>query len=89
MGEKILLSRKDAAEAIGVSLRSVDYLICQGHLATKAVGRRRMILRASIEKFCRSDRPVSISAEPLSRELAGNGAGPDRRPNLDSNGERV
>ena len=68
MSEKLLLSRKDATEMVGLSLRSLDYLCAKGDLVTKKVGRRRMILRASLEKFCKSDRSVAITASPARAE---------------------
>ena len=61
----LLVSRQCAAELIGLSLRSVDYLLArgeaQGGLTAKKVGRRTLITRASLEKFCRSDRSVPIT----------------------------
>jgi len=54
MSEKILLSRRDAAEALSISVRKVDYLIAQGALAAVKVGKRTLINRAALEKFARN-----------------------------------
>ena len=61
LSEKLLLSRKDVAEITGLSVRSVDYLLSRAELSAKKVGRRTLITRASLEKFCRSDRAVEIT----------------------------
>ena len=52
--EKLLESRQDTASALGISLRMVDYLITQGKLPARKVGRRTLIPRAAIERFARS-----------------------------------
>jgi excisionase family DNA binding protein len=59
--QAILVSRRDAALLLGLSLRSIDYLLVRGQLAAKKVGRRTLITRASLERFCRSDRTVGIT----------------------------
>ena len=64
----MLVSRKDAVGVTGLSLRSIDYLISNGELEVKKVGRRTMILRASLEKFCKSDRSVPITERPAERQ---------------------
>ncbi len=61
--EPIWVSRKEAARLLGnLSVRSIDYLLARGELAAKKVGRRTLITRASLERFCRSDRAVGITA---------------------------
>lgn len=52
--EPILVSRKDAAALLGLSLRSIDNLLANGQLAARKVGRRTLILRAALERFARS-----------------------------------
>jgi excisionase family DNA binding protein len=51
MSEAILVAKSDAAELLGVSLRTVDYLISRGELAAKRIGRRVLIPRAELERF--------------------------------------
>jgi excisionase family DNA binding protein len=54
--EKLLVTRHEAAAAaLGLSLRGVDYLLAQGKLATRKIGRRRLIPRTELERFARSD----------------------------------
>jgi excisionase family DNA binding protein len=51
MQEQILLSRRDAAMALGVSLRTIDYLISRGELRARPIGRRKMVARVELERF--------------------------------------
>lgn len=55
--EQILVTRKEAARLISVSLRSLDYLILLGDLPTRRVGRRVLISRRALEQFARRDHP--------------------------------
>jgi len=38
--EKLLYSREDAAAALSISIRSVDYLIAEGKVTTRRIGRK-------------------------------------------------
>ena len=53
MTEKILFSRKNAAAAMDISLRTVDYLISSGKLKTIKIGRRTLVKQKSIEMLAR------------------------------------
>ena len=53
--DRLLVSRKNAALALGVSVRTVDYLIEQKELESRRIGRRRLVPRASLERFARMD----------------------------------
>lgn len=54
MADQILLSRRDAAIALGVSLRTLDYLISRGELRARPIGRRKMVARIELERFART-----------------------------------
>jgi len=41
--EKLLYSREDAAAALSISIRSVDYLIAEGKMTTRRIGRKILI----------------------------------------------
>jgi len=56
--EKILLTKRDVAFALSVSLRTVDNLMAAGELVTRRVGRRRLIPRSALEQFARRDHPT-------------------------------
>jgi hypothetical protein len=54
---KLLYSRKDAAFALSVSVRSLDYLIANKQLATKKIGKKVMVSHGELVRFARSDHP--------------------------------
>ena len=49
--EPLLLGRKEAAAALGICLRMLDYKIAQGEVAVRRIGRRVLIPRMELEKF--------------------------------------
>ena len=51
---KLQLSRKEAAESIGVSLRTLDRLIAFKEISVRRIGRRVLIHRETIEHFAKS-----------------------------------
>jgi len=55
---KLLYSKKEAADALGVSLRSVDNLIGRKELAVRRVGRRVLIPTKEVARFTRHDHPT-------------------------------
>ena len=56
MNKKLLCSRQDAASALSVCLRTVDYLISSGKLKTIKIGRRTLVKQNSIEMLARDPR---------------------------------
>ncbi len=56
--ETLAFSRREAADTLRISLRSLDYLLSQGKLRGRRIGRRIVIPRAEIEKLLRQDTPV-------------------------------
>ena len=57
--DKLLVSKKEAAAALGVSLRTVENLIAGKHLEARRIGRRRLVQRVSLEKLARRDVPTA------------------------------
>ena len=53
--EKLLYSREDAAAALSISVRSVDYLIAEGKGTTRRIGRKILIPAGGIKRFARAD----------------------------------
>ena len=51
MIEKFLYSRKEAAYALGISVRSLDYLIAGKQLDTRRIGKKVLVTRASLAVF--------------------------------------
>ena len=58
--EKLLYSREDAAAALSISIRSVDYLIAEGKVTTRRIGRKILIPAGDIKRFARADHPERI-----------------------------
>lgn len=52
--DKLLLSRAEAAALLNLSTRSVDYLIAQGKLSSKKLGKRRLVPREAVERLAKS-----------------------------------
>jgi hypothetical protein len=65
--EKLLYSRQDAAVALSVSLRSIDYLISDGKLTTRRIGRKTLIPVTDIRRFARGDHPEGIRMDARRR----------------------
>jgi excisionase family DNA binding protein len=65
--EKLLYSRRDTAEALSLSIRSIDYLITTGRLTAWRVGGKILIPASAVRRFAREDHPDSArSGSPLS-----------------------
>ena len=62
--EQILVSRQDAAKALSVSVRSVDYMIARGELPARKLGKRTLIPRAALERFARSPETAKGAERP-------------------------
>src|ERR1035438_8154035 len=60
--EKLLYSRRDTAEALCLSIRSVDYLITTGRLSTRRIGGKILIPASAVRRFAREDHPESVRA---------------------------
>ncbi len=48
---KLLVSKRDAAIALGVSIRTVENLIARKHLPKRKLGRRTLIPFSALERF--------------------------------------
>ena len=55
LDQKLLVSRKVAAEMLTISIRKVDYMIADGRLLTRRIDNRVLIPIEEIRKFARSD----------------------------------
>jgi len=58
--EKLLYSRRDTAEALSLSIRSIDYLITTGRLTARRVGCKILIPASAVRRFAREDHPDSV-----------------------------
>ena len=60
--EKFLFSRKEAAFSLGISVRSIDYLISHDELVTRRIGRKVLVTRESLRRYAGGDHPESLAA---------------------------
>jgi excisionase family DNA binding protein len=63
----LLVTREEAAEALRLSLRTVDKLLAAGQILARRVGRRVLIPRTEIERFARGTTGAADTAAPVSR----------------------
>jgi excisionase family DNA binding protein len=73
MSETILISKRDAAKALSISLRTLDNLISAKEITVRRVGRRCLIPRKALEEFARRDHsthPDRNAARPEIREAS-------------------
>ena len=62
---KLLLSRREAAHTLSISLRSLEYLIARREIPTRRCGKRVLIPFSALERFARQDHPDALV--PVSR----------------------
>jgi excisionase family DNA binding protein len=53
--ERLLSPKREAAVALGISVRTLETLIALGELKSVRVGRRRMIPVIELQRFARRD----------------------------------
>lgn len=56
--EPIAMSKQEAAQMLGVSLRTLDRLIALKELQVRRLGRRVLIPRTALENLLRSNHPT-------------------------------
>ena len=64
--EPLLSPKREAARALGISIRTLENLIALGELKSIRVGRRRLIPTAELVRFARRDHhtgPVNAKEE--------------------------
>ena len=68
MAEPLLLTRRDAAHLLSVSLRTIDNLIAAKRLTVRKIGRRSHIPRHSVELLAKRDVPPTAIEAAVNRE---------------------
>jgi|ERR1700733_12443950 hypothetical protein len=61
--EKLLYSKQGAAEALSLSVRSIDYLITTRRLPMRRVGGKVMIPANAVRRFAREDHPERVRGD--------------------------
>jgi len=69
MSDRLLVSKRDAASLLSVSVRTIENLIAAKRLVARKLGRRTLIPRSAIEQLARRDTPSpSIEAAEVRHE---------------------
>jgi excisionase family DNA binding protein len=55
---QLLFTKKEAAAMLGLSVRSVDYLLAGRELAYRKIGRKVLIPKATLVRFASGDHPI-------------------------------
>lgn len=67
--QPLLIDRKTAAAALGVSTRTLDYAVIRGLLKPRRLGRRVMFSPKELERFAARDHSrIAPAAAPGSRD---------------------
>jgi excisionase family DNA binding protein len=59
--EKLLLSRREAAQVLSISQRALDYLVSTRRLPTRRIGKRVLIPVADLRRYARADHPEPLA----------------------------
>jgi excisionase family DNA binding protein len=57
-----LIDRRDAAQYLSISQRSLDYLLAQGELHVRRIGSRVLIPLSELQRYARIDHPKRIAS---------------------------
>ena len=57
MSDTILLSKREAARSLSISVRTLDSLIAANEIPTRRIGRRVLVARHSLEQFATAAPP--------------------------------
>lgn len=61
----LLLSKPEAARMLGLSLRSIDYLIASQKIPIRRIGKRVLITRSAVESFANAENSTEITHQEL------------------------
>jgi excisionase family DNA binding protein len=73
--ERLLYPRKDAAFQLGVSVRTLDYLIARKELETRRIGKKVLVTRRSLVRFAGANHFGSVGGQIILRTEAGDERG--------------
>lgn len=68
MIESLLVSKREAAAMLGVSIRTLENLIALRELPVRRVGRRCLIERQALERFVKRDHATRLQPKVGSRD---------------------
>jgi excisionase family DNA binding protein len=67
--EKFLYSQQEAAAALALCKRSVEYFVAKGEFETRRVGRRVLITRESLRRFAEKNHFEAVNSPPKAKIL--------------------
>ena len=85
--EKFLFNRREAALSLGISIRSVDYLISGGKLETRRIGAKVLVTRESLRLFARGHHTDPI--RPTAPDLTSHSPTPTLRKGERTDGTQI
>ncbi|HTZ73060.1 MAG TPA: helix-turn-helix domain-containing protein [Candidatus Aquilonibacter sp.] len=74
---KILLSKREAALALSLSVRTIENLIARKELIARRVGRRTLVVATSLQSFARRDHGSPSPSKRSAVNEAQGGCGQD------------
>jgi excisionase family DNA binding protein len=63
--ERLLYPRKDAAYQLGVSVRTLDYLVARKELETRRIGKKVLITRRSLVRFANANHYEAVRGDEV------------------------
>ncbi len=57
---RLLYPRRDAAHQLGISVRSLDYLVSDHQLDTRRIGKRILIPHSELVRFAKGNHPEPV-----------------------------
>ena len=58
---KLLYTKKEAAAALSISVRTLDSMISRKELVSRKIGARRLVPRSALEAFARRDHATQVN----------------------------
>ena len=59
--DKLLLSRREAADRLSISQRSLDYLVATKALSVRRIGSRVLVPLQDLQRFASADHPCKLA----------------------------
>ena len=64
MSEPLLISRREAARMLSISVRTLDYMIAAKEIPARRIHRRTLISVAALQQFARRGQSLNRAGQP-------------------------